>query len=163
MIALDHVYHHFLPTIVDSHIPQSIKDEIDLMIKEELGVVPVQRSLWTGLLDAYKQHFGLTEQGSIKGFALASNDGKGNDLFKSVVRNNNDKDKATAVETEDRKVSIQNVSGTTPATIAKKEEDTCVVPTAIKEGKLSLNKRRSVAYLRLQSKPKLMCRVASAA
>ena len=95
MIALDHVYHHFLPTIVDSHIPQSIKDEIDLMIKEELGVVPVQRSLWNGLVDAYKQHFGLTESGSTKGFALASNSndgGTGNELFKSVVRNNNDKD-----------------------------------------------------------------------
>jgi len=161
MIALDHVYHHFLPTIVDSHIPQSIKDEIDLLIKEELGVVPVQRSLWNGLLDAYKQHFGLTESGSIKGFALASNSndgGTGNDLFKSVVRNNNDKDRAIAVETEDRKVSIENVSATD-----KSAEDTCVVPTAIKEDKLSLNKRRSVAYLRLQTKPKLVCRVASAA
>ena len=161
MIALDHVYHHFLPTIVDSHIPQSIKDEIDLMIKEELGVVPVQRSLWNGLLDAYKQHFGLTESGSIKGFALASNSndgGMGNDLFKSVVRNNNDKDRAIAVETEDRKGSIENVSATD-----KSDEDTCVVPTAIKVDKLSLNKRRSVAYLRLQTKPKLVCRVASAA
>lgn len=161
MIALDHVYHHFLPTIVDSHIPQSIKDEIDLMIKEELGVVPVQRSLWNGLVDAYKQHFGLTESGSIKGFALASNSndgGMGNDLFKSVVRNNNDKDMTIAVETEDRKVSIENVSAT------DKSEDTCVVPTpAIKVGELSLNKRRSVAYLRLQTKPKLVCRVASAA
>ncbi len=132
MVALDHVYHHLLPTIPDSHIPQSIKDEIDLIIKQELGVVPVQRSVWTGLMDAYQQHFGLTDQEPTKGFALVSKDeGKGKDLFKSVVGNNNDKDEATVTE---------------------------------KEGKLSLNKRRSVAPpLLLQTKPKLVCRIASAA
>lgn len=176
MFALDHIYHHMLPTIADCHIPQSIKDEIDLIIKQELGVVPVQRSIWTGLLDAYKQHFGLTsQQESPKGFALASKDeGKGKDLFKSVVRNNNDKvDKTTVVETEEGKVSIENVSGATLAIVKKEEEemphvisvdksiDTCVVPTAIKEDKL--NKRRSVAHLCLQTKPKLVCRIASAA
>jgi len=148
MIAVDHIYHHFLPTIVDSHIPQSIKDEIDLMIKEELGVVPVQRSLMTGLLDAYKQHFGLTEQGSTKGFALASKDeGKGNHVFKSVVRNKIDEDRATAVETTDRKVSIENVSGTTLAIVKKKGEE--MPPVKIK--------------FEDTIKPKLMCRVASAA
>eukprot|EP00956_Cyclotella_meneghiniana_P039028 scaffold164224_cov66-Cyclotella_meneghiniana.AAC.2 len=179
MVALDHVYHHLLPTIADTHIPQSIKDEIDLMIKEELGVVPVQRSLWTALLDAYKQHFGLIEQGSIKGFALASKDGgKGKDLFKSVVRNNNnnDKDKASVVLKLKKEKSRLRVSGATLAIVQKKEEeiphdvisvdksvDTCVVPTAAKEGKLSLNKRRSVAHLRLQTKSKLLCRSASVA
>ena len=148
MIAVDHIYHHFLPTIVDSHIPQSIKDEIDLMIKEELGVVPVQRSLMTGLLDAYKQHFGLTEQGSTKGFALASKDeGKGNHLFKSVVRNKIDEDRATAVETTDRKVSIENVSGTTLAIVKKKGEEMPPVKNKFED----------------TIKPKLMCRVASAA
>ena len=100
MIALDHVYHHLLPTIADTHMPQFIKDEIDLLIKEELGVVPVQRSLWTGVLEAYKQHFGLTEQGSIKGFALVASkddEGKGKDLFKSVVRNINDRTRPNVV------------------------------------------------------------------
>jgi cytochrome b involved in lipid metabolism len=172
MIALDHIYHHLLPTIADTHIPQSVKDEIDLMIKEELGVVPVQRSFWAALLDAYKQYFGLTEQGSIKGFVLASKDdeGKGKALFKSVVRNNNDNDKTTVVETEDeeRKVLIENVSDAsitlTLAIVKKKEEvnatdvisvdksvDTCVIipSTATKD--------------RLQTKPKLLCMSASAA
>ena len=117
MIALDHIYHHLLPTIADSHIPQSIKDEIDLIIKQELGVVPVQRTIWKGLLDAYKQHFGLTsQQESSKGFALAlasKDEGKGKDLFKSVVRNNNDKEK----------VLIASVSGDTLAIVKKKEEE----------------------------------------
>ena len=160
MIALDHIYHHLLPTIADSHIPQSIKDEIDLIIKQELGVVPVQRSIWTGILDAYKQHFGLTsQQESSKGFALASKDeGKGKDLFKSVVRNNNDKEK----------VLIASVSGDTLAIVKKKEEedmqhvisvDKSINPTARKEG----NKRRSVAHLCLRTKPKLVSRIASAA
>ena len=61
---------------------------------------PVQRSLWTGLLDSYKQHFGLTEQGSIKGFALVASkddEGKGKDLFKSVVRNINDRSRPNVV------------------------------------------------------------------
>ena len=174
MIALDHIYHHMLPTIADSHIPQSIKDEIDLIIKQELGVVPVQRSIWTGLLDAYKQHFGLTsEQASPKGFALASKDeGKGRDLFKRVARSNNDMDKTTIFETDERKVLVANVSGDTPVIVEKKEEeemqhvisvdksiDKFVVPTAIKEG----NKRRSIAHLCLQTKPKLVSRIASAA
>ena len=134
MVVVDHVYHHLLPTIPDTHIPQSIKDEIDLIIKQELGVVPVQRSLWTGFLDAYKQHFGLTEKGLTKGFALISKDeGKGKDLFKSVVGNNNDKDDATVT---------------------------------VKEGKLSLNKRRSVAplpLLQIQTTPEHAHKVASAA
>ena len=69
-----------------------------------------------------------------KGFAIASKDeGKGKDLFKSVVRNDSDKDEATVT---------------------------------VKEGKLSLKKRRSVApplLLQLQTSPELAQKVASAA
>ena len=96
MIALDHVYHHLLPTIADTHMPQFIKDEIDLLIKEELAKILVDWSL--GFLQ--KQHFGLTEQGSIKGFALVASkddEGKGKDLFKSVVRNINDRSRPNVV------------------------------------------------------------------
>ena len=28
-VAIDHVYHHYLPNMHDSYIPQSVKDEVD--------------------------------------------------------------------------------------------------------------------------------------
>ena len=67
-VAVDHAYHHLIPTIPDCEITQAIKDEIDQILKEELGVATVSRSLGTALVDAYKQHFGLTETGSNPGY-----------------------------------------------------------------------------------------------
>ena len=80
VIAVDHVYHHFIPTLVDSRIPQYVKDEIDQIILEELGVKIVQRSLLTCYIETNLQYFGIVEPSRMKGYE--SKDGK--DPFKHM-------------------------------------------------------------------------------
>lgn len=105
VIAVDHIYHHFIPALLDSHIPKYVKDEIDQIILEEMGLEIIQRSLLTCFIETYSQYFGIVEPSRMKGYVVVTKDRK--DPFKPLGMSTAEYHKRSRMSTNNHRTTYQ--------------------------------------------------------